>query len=123
MVCSSCCRYGRIAKHVAAAPYGLDIVMAACCLRDLLTQLADKDVDDLELGFVHSAVKVVEKHFLGQYGPFAQAQQLDDPVFLFGQTHRPIVDQGKAGIEVNHQPPPTPAATAGLQDQAEADPP
>src|SRR3954454_10006140 len=35
----------RVAEHIPAAPYGLDMVIAACRLRELLAQLTDKDVD------------------------------------------------------------------------------
>src|SRR5271166_6640429 len=49
----------RVAKHVPAAPYGLDMVIAACRMREFLAQLTDKDVDDFELGLVHSPVEVV----------------------------------------------------------------
>src|SRR5205823_14996899 len=46
----------RLAQHVAAAPHGLDEVAAFGSVRQLLAQLADEDVDDLELGLVHAAI-------------------------------------------------------------------
>src|SRR3546814_8350124 len=33
---------------------------------ELLAQLADENVDDLELGLVHAAVEMIEEHLLGQ---------------------------------------------------------
>src|SRR6516165_763851 len=39
----------RLAQHVTAAPHGLDVVLAVGRIRELLAQLADEDVDDLEL--------------------------------------------------------------------------
>src|ERR1700733_11994726 len=56
----------RIAQHVAAAPHGLDVIVAVGRGGELLAQLADEDVDDLELGLVHAAIKVVEEHLLRQ---------------------------------------------------------
>src|SRR5204862_8012098 len=53
---------GGIAQVVAEAPHGLDVVLAAGSRLLLLSELADEDVDYLELGLLHTAVKVVEKH-------------------------------------------------------------
>src|SRR3546814_10867297 len=39
----------RVAQHVAAAPHGLDVVVAAGRGGQLLAELADEDVDDLQL--------------------------------------------------------------------------
>src|SRR5438552_18085163 len=75
-------RLDRVAQHIAAAPDGLDVMIAACRLRQFLAQFADKDVDDLELGLVHAAIEVVEEHLLGQRRALAQAQKLEDAVFL-----------------------------------------
>ena len=61
----------RVAKHIAAAPHGLDIMFSA---RQLFAQLADKDVDYFERRLVHSLIQVVEKHFLGHCGTFAKAE-------------------------------------------------
>src|SRR3954470_1115453 len=63
---------GRLAQHVAAAPDGLDVVLALARIGELLPQLADEDVDDLELGLVHAAVEVVEEHLLRQRRALAQ---------------------------------------------------
>jgi hypothetical protein len=38
----------RIAQHVATPPYGLDVMLAASGLSELLAQPADKDVNDLK---------------------------------------------------------------------------
>ena len=43
---------------------------------------------DLELGLVHAAIEVVEEHLLGQRRALAQAQKLEDAVFLGGQVQR-----------------------------------
>src|SRR5437868_5575600 len=40
----------RVAQHIAAAPHGFDVIVAVGGGRQLLAQLADEDVDDLELG-------------------------------------------------------------------------
>src|SRR5215813_3921295 len=93
----------RIAQHVAAAPYCLDIVLAAGRLAQLLPELADEDVDDLELGLVHAAVEMIEEHLLGERGALPEAQQLQDPVFLPGQVQRLPVNLDCAGVEIDQQ--------------------
>src|SRR5579871_2448975 len=70
-----------VAQHVAATPDRLDVVVAAGRLAQLLAELADEDVDDLELGLVHAAVEMIEEHLLGERGALAQAQKLEDAVF------------------------------------------
>src|SRR6202035_5565046 len=50
----------RLTQHIAAAPHGLDEVTAFGSVGELLAQLADEDVDDLQLGFVHAAIEMVE---------------------------------------------------------------
>src|SRR5690606_32622238 len=64
----------RFAQHIAAAPDGLDVVFAAGRLGKLLAQLADEDVDDLQLRLIHAAIEMVEEHLLGQGRAFAQAE-------------------------------------------------
>src|ERR1700730_6738665 len=59
----------RLTQHIAAAPHGLDVVLAVRSAGELLAQLADEDVDDLDLGLVHPAVEIVEKHLLGVVVP------------------------------------------------------
>src|SRR5688572_5113229 len=54
----------RVAQDVAAAPDRLDVVLAAGGGHQLLAQLADEDVDDLYLGFIHPAIEMVEEHLL-----------------------------------------------------------
>jgi len=93
----------RIAKPVAATPYCFDKVIAARCLGQLLAQLANKDVDDFDLGLVHSAVEMVEKHFLCQRRALAQSEQFEDPVFLAGEVHGVIVDRDLSGVEIDDQ--------------------
>ena len=48
-----------IAQDIAAAPDGLDIIVAAGGGAELFAELADEDVDDLQLRLVHAAVKVI----------------------------------------------------------------
>src|SRR5690349_23852275 len=55
-VCSS--DLDRVAQHVAAAPDRLDVAVAAGRRDQLLAQLADEDVDDLELGLVDPAIEM-----------------------------------------------------------------
>ena len=66
----------RIAQHVAAAPDGLDIIVATGRRRQLLAQLAHEDIDDLEFRLVHAAVEMIEEHLLGQRRALAQRQEL-----------------------------------------------
>src|SRR5262245_38955256 len=65
------------AQHIAAAPHRLDVVLSAGCNGKLLAELADKDVDDLQLRLVHAAIKVVEEHLFGEGGAFAQREKLE----------------------------------------------
>ena len=74
-----CCR---VAKHIAAAPHCFDVMIAAGCLGELFAQIADKNIDDLELRRVHPVVEVIEKHLLGHNGALVHAEQLEDRVFL-----------------------------------------
>src|SRR4029077_7271077 len=89
--------------HIATAPYRLDVVLAACRLRQLLAQLADEHVDDFQLGLVHAAIEMIEEHLLGQRGALAQAEQFEDAVFLGGQVQRALVDADDAAVEVDQQ--------------------
>src|SRR5690348_17343983 len=61
-----------VPKDIAATPYGVDVMASASRLGELLTQLANKDVNDLKLGLVHSAIEMVEEHLLGQSRALAQ---------------------------------------------------
>src|SRR5262249_44843409 len=93
----------RLAQHVAAAPHRLDVVLAARGVGELLAQLADEDVDDLELRLVHAAIEVVEEHFLGQGRAFAQAQEFQHLVLLAGEMHARAVHFHGLGIEIDHE--------------------
>jgi hypothetical protein len=44
---------------------------------EFFAQAANKDIDDLELGFVCLAVEMFEKHFLGYDRALVQAEQLE----------------------------------------------
>src|SRR6185437_6210084 len=59
--------------------------------------------DDLELRLVHAAIKVVEEHLLGERRALAQAQQLEDAVFLAGEVEGLALDLDDAAVEVDEQ--------------------
>src|SRR3569623_96116 len=92
-----------LAQYVAAAPHGLDVILAVGREAELLAQLADEHVDDLELGLVHAALKVVEEHFLGQRGALAEREQLQHRIFLAGQVDACAVDFDLLGVEGDRQ--------------------
>src|SRR5262249_33750086 len=48
----------------ATTPDRSNIMVSASRLSEFFAQLADKDIDDLELGFPHPAVEMLEKHLL-----------------------------------------------------------
>src|SRR6201996_2412275 len=100
----------RLAQHVAAAPHGFDEVAAFRGIRKLLAQLTDEDVDDLQLRLVHTAVEVVEEHFLGERGTLAERKQLQHLVFLARQVHALTADLDGLGVEIDHE-------VAGLDDR------
>src|SRR5215470_9131896 len=93
----------RLAQHVAAAPDRLDVVLAVGRVGELLAQLADEDVDDLELGLVHPAIEMVEEHLFGQRRALAQAEEFENAVFLAGQMQRMALDLDRAAVEVDGQ--------------------
>jgi hypothetical protein len=64
-------------------------------------ELANKDVDDLELGLVHPAVEVVEDHLLRQGLTLAEAEQFQDAILVTGQVHRVVIDRDDALIQVH----------------------
>ena len=103
VTCVGGCRCHRLVKHIAAAPYRFDVVIAACRLGELFAQLADENINDLELGLVHSAIEVVEKHFPRDDGALLQGKEFEDGVLLAGQVQRLIVDRDNSGIEINGQ--------------------
>src|SRR5262249_43267077 len=92
-----CLLLRRIAQHVAAAPDRLDVMLTVRCSSELLAQLADEDVDDLELRLVHAAIEMVQEHLLGERRAFAQAQQLEHLVLLAGEMHSLPVDLDRLG--------------------------
>src|SRR5262245_21333632 len=74
---------GWVAQHIATSPNRLDIaVLLASCFLELLAQLADEDVDDLQLGLVHATVEMIEEHLLGQCRALAQRKQLQHLVLF-----------------------------------------
>src|SRR6266446_807016 len=95
--------FHRVAKYVAATPYGLDIVFATGRLGEFLAQFADEDIDNLELGLVHPAIQVVQEHFLRQGRTLAQAEQLENTILLAGEMDRLVVDRHDAGIQIDNK--------------------
>src|SRR5215831_16532921 len=100
----------RLAQHIAAAPDGLDVVLAVRRVGELLAQLADEHVDDLEFGLVHAAVEMVEEHLLGEGRALAQREQLEHLILLAGEMHARAVDLDGLGIEIDDE-------IAGLDDR------
>ena len=66
--------FSGFAQHVPTAPHGLQVILAVRGVGELLPQFADEHLNDLLFGFVDAAIKVVEKHCLGQCRAFAKAQ-------------------------------------------------
>ena len=62
----------RLAQDIAAPPNRFDIIAAIARVGEFFAQLADENVDDLQLRLVHAAVEMVEKHFLCQGSSLAQ---------------------------------------------------
>src|SRR6516165_5775601 len=91
----------RIAHSIAATPNGLDVVVAAGHLRQFFAQMTDKNIDDLELRLVDPAIEVAENHPLGHNAALAQTEQLEDAVFLAGQSHRLVICRDNAGLEID----------------------
>src|SRR5689334_5388836 len=90
--------------HVAATPDGADDPVAART-GELLAQFAYENVDDLNLRFIHPAVKMVQERFLGQDHPLAQNQKFQDRVFLAGKVDFLAVDGDFPAVKIEFQPP------------------
>src|SRR5271156_5701609 len=90
-----------VAQHVAAAPDGFDVVVTVRRRRKLLAQLADEDVDDLELGLVHAAIEMIEEHLLGQRRALPERKELEHLIFLARQVHAAAVDFDGFRIEID----------------------
>src|SRR5450759_1316332 len=99
-----------LAQYVAPAPYRFDVVLAVRRAGELLAQLADEDVDDLDLRLVQATVELGEEHFLGDRRALAQAQELQHLVLLAGKVHANLVDLDRLGVELNDE-------FAGLDDR------
>src|SRR6516162_280996 len=96
-------RRRRVAKHIAAAPHRFDVVIAAGRLGEFFAQLAEENVDDLQLRLVRSVIETVKKHFLREDGTLAQAEELEDGVLRAGHMHWLVVDRDNPGIEIDGQ--------------------
>jgi hypothetical protein len=79
----------RLLKDIAAAPYGLDIMISTGRPGEFFAQMADKDINDFEPGFLYPAVEVLEKHLLGYDRALLPGKQLKQVIFLARQVHRP----------------------------------
>src|SRR5450759_43454 len=80
-----------------------NVVLAIRRAGELLAQLANKDVDDLDLRLVHAAIEVVQEHFLGQRRALAQREELQNLVLLAGKMHARAVDLDRLGVEVDDE--------------------
>src|SRR6185437_7681200 len=76
-----------LTQHIAAAPYGLDVIAAAARIGELLAQFADENINDLEFRLIHAAVKVIEEHLFRECRTFAQRQEFEHLIFLASQMH------------------------------------
>ena len=74
-------------------------------MSELLAQLADKNVDDLKLGLVDAAVKVVEEHLFRERRALAQGKQLKHLIFFAREMHALAVDLHGFRVEINPQVP------------------
>ena len=80
-------------------------MIAAGCLGELFAQIADKNIDDLQLRRVHPVVEVIKKHLLGRNGALVDAEQLEDTVFRAGQPHWFVMNRDNAGFEIDDKVP------------------
>src|ERR1035437_6375960 len=99
----------RLMQQVALAPHRFDVVLAVRRAGELLAQLADENVDDLELGLVHATVELAEEHFLGDRRALAQTQEFQHLVLLAGQMHTLAAHLHHLRVELNDE-------IAGLDD-------
>ena len=76
-----------LAQCIAASPHRFDVILAARCVGEFPSQLADKHVDDLGLRLIHAAIEMVQETFFGERRVLAQCKELQDFVFLAGQMH------------------------------------
>ncbi|GJE34646.1 hypothetical protein LDDCCGHA_4858 [Methylobacterium oxalidis] len=84
-----------------ALPY--IVVLALAGVGELLAQLADEDVDDLQLGLVHAAVEVVEEHLLRQGRALPEREEFQHLVLLAGEVHPRAGDLDGLLVEVDDE--------------------
>src|SRR5262247_3438826 len=99
-----CCSLGLLAHYVATPPDRLDVVLAARCTSEFFSELADKDVDDLHLWLVHSAVEIAQEHFLSQRRSLAQRQEFQHLVLFASKMHARTVDLDCLLSRLTHRP-------------------
>jgi hypothetical protein len=92
-----------LAQHIAAPPHRLDVVLATRRVGQLLAQLADEDVDDLELGLVLDLVLLPGEVHAGTANLDRLGVEVDDEVA--GLNHRLGVALGAAhdGVDAGNQ--------------------
>jgi hypothetical protein len=90
-----------VAQNISPAPNGFEKILAARDFGEFLTQIADENVNDLELWLVHATISVVVEYFLGQRRALAQAQQLQHLIFFAGQVHATALNLDRFGIQVH----------------------
>src|SRR5271157_5486817 len=103
LAASACDRlFGWLSQGVAAPPNGLDVILAAARVSELLSELANEDVNDL--GFwlvVQAAVKLVEEHFLGQSRAYAESEECEHLVLLGREMQFLAVEFHISGLKVD----------------------
>src|SRR5450759_4231684 len=92
-----------LAQYVAPAPHRFDVVLAVRRAGELLAQLADENVDDLDLRLVHATVELAEEHFLGDRRALAQTQEFQHLVLLAGQADAGAADFDDLLVELNDE--------------------
>src|ERR1051325_1065411 len=78
-------------------------MFAAGGFRQLSPQFADENVDDPQVRLLGAGIKLVQQKFLRQSVPFAQAEELQDLVFLGRDAQTLITDQRGAAVQVHEQ--------------------
>jgi hypothetical protein len=105
LAASACDRLlGWLSQGVAAPPNGLDVILTAAGVSELLSELAYEDVDDLGVRLVvQSAVKMVKERFLGQRRAYAEGQECEDLVLLGRKVQFLAVEFHISGLEVDDE--------------------
>src|SRR5665213_3991072 len=100
----------RLTQHVAPTPHGFNVVFAIRRAGELLAQLANEDVDDLDLRLIHATVELGEEHSLADCCALTQTQEFQHLVFLAGQVDAGAADFYGLLVKANDE-------IAGLDDR------